>query len=463
MNNKASGIEIANVVNGGFCIGCGACTIVSPSINVNLNKYGEYIADLEKASNADLHNASAVCPFSNTVDNESVIADATFKKVCSNYDNRVGYYSNLYAGYSGDFRMTGSSGGIVTWLLDYLLVNRLVDKVIRVGPSNDGNIYFGYEIITEPESLVTGSTSFYYPVTMQSVLAYVKENPGRYAITAVPCFHKALRLLKKVDPTINDRITYQIGIVCGQMKSSQYLEYLLRRVKVDGELVSACFRRKNEDARADQYLFEATYKRRLSDKIVTVTLSNEKIGANWGMGLFKPKACDFCDDVFAETADIAVMDGWLPKYIEDGKGTSLILSRSNQLNQILSTLLTDGNSYLEPITIEEIVQSQQGGLNHRRNGLRYRLYLLRNTTWYPHKRLNMSNVQSLVFKIDQRLRLLLRSLSRISFYAQNKIGSGLIVYNILMFLPLIAFKVATKVKRIKSRCIISTSGSDGLD
>lgn len=465
MKSNQINIEIANVVNRGFCIGCGACTIISPSIEVYLNQHGEYIADLERASSTELQNASSVCPFSNTTDNESVIADAIFKDVCTNYDDRVGYYSNLYAGYSGDYRRFGSSGGIVTWLLASLLMNNIIDKVIRVGPSSNGNIYFGYEVITDPLSLVTGSTSFYYPVTMQDVLSYVKENPGRYAITAVPCFHKALRLLKKADPIILDRITYQIGIVCGQMKSSFYLEYLLRRIKMNGDLVSACFRRKDINARADQYLFEAKYKTKLSDKFVTATLSNDQIGANWGMGLFKPKACDFCDDVFAETADIAVMDGWLPKYIEDGNGMSLVLSRNNLLNQLLFNLTTDNNSYLEPITVEEIIHSQQGGLNHRRKGLRYRLYLSRNQLWYPHKRVSISNTQGMIFRIDQRIRLLLRTQSRLSFYVQKVYGRGLFIYNISMFIPLFLYKVVTRVKRIMNRFITlaHTDGSDGLD
>ena len=460
MNNS----DITNVVNGGFCIGCGACSVLAPSIKVDLNQYGEYVADLRSSSDSDLQNASAVCPFSDNADNESKIADDIFKDECSFYDQRVGYYSALYAGYSGEYRNFGSSGGITTWLLAQLLNTGLVDKVIRVGPSTTGNEYFGYEVISDTESLLSGATSFYYPVTMQNVLAYVKVNPGRYAITAVPCFHKALRLLKKVDPVILDRISFQIGIVCGQMKSSFYLEYLLRRLKVDGDLVSACFRRKNHDARADQYLFEAKYKKKSSDHIITVSLSNDEIGYNWGMGLFKPKACDFCDDVFAETADIAVMDAWLPKYIEDGKGMSLIVTRNHQINQILCSLSTDDNSYLEPITLEDIVKSQQGGLNHRRKGLRYRLYLSIKGGWYPHKRVNPSNKQSLLFRVDQRLRLILRIQSRIFFYTQKKLANGLFIYNILMSLPLFLYKIVTNFKRILIRSgFTPLDGSDSID
>jgi coenzyme F420 hydrogenase subunit beta len=453
--------EIAKVVQGGFCIGCGACSVIAPDISVELNKYEEYIADLPIVSDIDLEKAADVCPFSNTADNESKIADDIYKSLCTGYDSRIGYYSNLYAGYSGEFRMFGSSGGIVTWILAELLNRGLVDKVIRVGPSTDGGMYFGYEVIGDVESLQHGSTSFYYPVTMQKVLAYVKENPSRYAITAVPCFNKALRLLKKVEPSLSEKIVFQIGIVCGQMKSGFYLDYLLRRSKADGNIVSACFRRKNESGRADQYLFEAKYKKPASDRIETVTLSNDEIGSNWGMGLFKPKACDFCDDVFAETADIAVMDGWLEQYIHDGKGMSLVVVRNQTLNDILSSLLLDPKSFLEPVSVKDIVKSQQGGLNHRRKGLRYRLYLTRNE-WHPNKRLNASNHQSVIFKIEQRLRILLRIFSKYAFFTQKKISNGLFFYNMIMSLPLFSYKLVTKLKRFVIS-IVDTSRSDGTD
>ena len=39
----------------------------------------------------------------------------------------------------------------------------------------------------------------------------------------------------------------------------------------------------------------------------------------WEYGYFKYKACDFCDDIFAECADITVGDAWLSRYKKDGK------------------------------------------------------------------------------------------------------------------------------------------------
>ncbi len=458
--------EIANVVNGGYCIGCGVCTFVTPSISVNLNRYGEYVADLKDASEADLTHASKVCPFSNSTDNESRLAEALYKGSCASYDDRIGYFSSLYAGYAGDCRMSGSSGGIVTWLLGQLLSTGLVDKVIRVGPVSEPGFYFGYDIVDTPEAVKSGSTSFYYPVTLQQVLAYVKANPGRYAITGVPCFHKALRLLEKEEPIIRERLIFNIGIVCGQMKSSHYLEYLTRRANVNGELISACFRRKDPERRADQYLFEATYKDKSSGQVKISTVPNSAIGANWGMGLFKPKACDCCDDVYAETSDTAVMDGWLPQYVKDGKGTSLVIVRNAQIDGLLSALVGDPASLLESISLDAVVESQRGGINHRRIGLRYRLHLAsRHEGWHPLKRLNPANTQGWLFKLEQHFRISLRKLSRSAILTQKNLGDGLLYYSTVMFAPLYAYRILQKSKRalLKLGLLKTANGTDGLD
>lgn len=33
-----------------------------------------------------------------------------------------------------------------------------------------------------------------------------------------------------------------------------------------------------------------------------------------------PRACNYCDDVFAECADVTCMDAWLPEYSQDHRG-----------------------------------------------------------------------------------------------------------------------------------------------
>jgi len=405
-------MTIQQVVDGGFCIGCGACTVPAPRIRIVFNRYGDLVAQLPlDVSSAELSAASAVCPFAAGAD-ETAIAKLSFAEEPVQWDEEVGAHIACYAGYAPAQRTRGSSGGIATWLLTRMMERGLIDYALHVAPSATTNAerFFAYRSSKNADEIQTGSTSFYYPVSMDDVLQIVKSQPGRYAITGVPCFHKALRKLRAVDPVIDERICYQIGIVCGQMKSAHYLDYLLRMADAPaGELTNACFRRKVANRPANDYAFEATVRSPAGPQ--TVRVMNSAIGVNWGMGYFKPEACEVCDDVLAETADVAAMDAWLPKYVQDSGGWSLVVARTRVIEQELALAQSSGDLVLEPISAHDVAESQRGGLNHRRKSLPYRLWMRRGR-WVPAKRFVAGRELGWPLRLEQLLRERLRLRSR---------------------------------------------------
>lgn len=439
-------MDIKEVIERGYCIGCGVCRAVDQNIGVNLNSFGEYIADLKNSSFDKIAEASNVCPFADN-QNETEISNEIFSE--QSQHEAIGRYLGLFAGYSIDDRSAGSSGGIITYIINELFETKKIDYAILVRPhmaDNIRNIDFSFDVISSKLDVRSGSTSFYYPVTYSKVLEFIARNSGRYAITGIPCFHKAIRLLKKQNPLYRDRIKYQLGLVCGQLKSALYFEYLLRRAEVPtGKVESACFRRKDSNGRADEYFFESIV-RDTNEKKHIYRVSNRKIGLNWGMGLFKPKACDYCDDVFAETADIAVMDGWLPQFINDGRGTSLMVIRDKYLYDMMIDGRNKGRLHLQAIATEEIVKSQQGGLNHRRKGLAYRLSMTKEST--PSKRIKPSSDFPLLFKMEQILRIILRNASRRAMVSQIKLGSGLFTFNLIMLPLFVTYRLLHQIRRL---------------
>lgn len=444
MANKMMGVR--DVLKEELCIGCGACTLGTKA-RIVFNSYGELVADVSSCDESEFHQMDSVCPFGSLSANETELAKQEFGACKDIVDGgEIGLYSALYAGYSKEFRESGSSGGVITWLLAHLLRESLVDKVIVVGRSNSGDRFFDFKVIGNVDDLKATGTSFYYPVSYDGVLEYVANNPGRYAITGVPCFHKALRQIKSQNKTIAERVVFQIGIVCGQLKSAFYLDYLDRKVSSERSLVDACFRRKNPVARADDYLFEGVYQATngVGEKR---SVRNREIGANWAMGLFKPKACDFCDDVYAETADISVMDAWLDKYVSDGRGTSLVVARSPAVREILDAGGRDGALAIESVDRAGVVESQRGGLNHRRVGLRYRLFVAAKTGLVPKKRVGASNGIDAWMKVEQRIRSEIRLKSRSAMKAQiDSKENGLDIYNARMRRMLIAYRWFLRVK-----------------
>jgi coenzyme F420-reducing hydrogenase beta subunit len=98
---------------------------------------------------------------------------------------------------------------------------------------------------------------------------------------------------------------------------------------------------------------------------------------DWGAGFFMNNACNFCDDVVAETADVSFGDAWVEPYSSDGNGTNVVVVRSQVVEQIIRDAIAQGQLKLDEVNNEFVVQTQAAGFRQRREGLAYRL------TWAP--------------------------------------------------------------------------------
>jgi len=89
--------------------------------------------------------------------------------------------------------------------------------------------------------------------------------------------------------------------------------------------------------------------------------------------LFAMDACSHCDDVFAEVADVAFMDAWLPEYERNPRGTSLVIARSGLALDLLRSGQESGDLVLEDIAVDRVVLSQNAALREKRERLAVRL------------------------------------------------------------------------------------------
>lgn len=94
---------------------------------------------------------------------------------------------------------------------------------------------------------------------------------------------------------------------------------------------------------------------------------------DWGAGFFQNSACDFCDDVVAETADISFGDAWVEPYSSDGRGTNVVVVRSPEIGELLRGAIADRRLALTEVDASFIRQTQAAGLRQRREGLALRL------------------------------------------------------------------------------------------
>lgn len=399
------------VVKNNLCTGCGLCTSVcsNHSLKMELNEYGFYIpVKLKKCH--DECQCIKVCPFNPNPEPEVKTENEITELFLNEYTHsqpKIGRYIGLYAGYSIKNRLTSSSGGIATYVLSKLLKKGIIQHVISVKESNENSKHYEYAISSSVEQLKKTSKTKYYPVTLESSLKKIKELEGNIAIVGVACFIKGIRLAQHYDPILKQKINFLVGIICGGIKSQFFAEYLANKVGVSPtEYKKPDFRVKDINSTASNYAFSCLNKIG-EEKIIKMW----KVGDMWGTGLFKANACDFCDDVTTELADISLGDAWLEPFSSDGKGTNVIITRSKLAEMLIQEGILQQELHISKLSEKQLIDSQQGSFNHRHGGLQYRKNkALSQNIQIPPKRFDHIRI-SFLLKVIQKLRMKTREKS----------------------------------------------------
>jgi len=363
------------IVNKGLCIGCGICAAICPQkiLEMKWNNYGEYMPVESVPCMKECGLCLKVCPFMDSEDNEDTIGKYLYGSVQGIVHRpETGFSLSAYVGYADEeHRSSGSSGGMVTWILERLLEEKIVDNVVCVTPDNNPEKLFTFADINNSKDIRTGAGSAYYPVEMSKVIRHIIETPGRYAIVGLPCFIKAIRLAQKNNKKLNERIIVTLGLVCGQLKNKYFTDYIATLAGVQGKVTAVRYRGKSLDRPVSNFYYSFT-----NDKGEEKRISwNDGISEAWLNRWFTPKACNYCDDIFAECADVVCMDAWLPEYSQDRKGMSLVLIRSPVIEQVINNGNSSQEIFLNPIAVERVVQSQEEVITTKRQHLAHRLYL----------------------------------------------------------------------------------------
>jgi len=422
-------VTIKQVIENGFCVGCGACKVAnSDSVNIKFVESGYYeakVIDEEKLVNE-------VCPFSSESNSETKLGQDLYGDSIKNFDRRIGFYRNIYAGNVTDDvqRLNSSSGGITSWLTEKLLETNEIDVIVHVG--TDGDL-FKYRVSRCVSDLRKKSNkkSRYYPVTFQEIMSQLKESDERIAFVGIPCFIKSIRLLQK-EGFLNN-IKFCISLLCGHMKLSGFAESLAWQVGVKPtDLKTVDFRVKKENHPASSYFFEA---QNLNGNIFT-SKNGDLLGSNWGMGFFRHKACDFCDDIAGELADVTLGDAWLPKYTKEYLGTNILVVRNELIDQLLNKFTQEVS--LETVDVDTFFETQAGNYRNRRGGI---LARIENTKgWFPEKRLELCDEykgtakQNSIYRYRSKLSVL-----SVKYFIKAKKIDSLLFFKLVIFPRLVKY------------------------
>lgn len=350
------------------CIGCGICAAVCShqKIEMQFNKDDGFYRPTRSLTTCDLQcgHCKQVCPF---VPENPATQEMTAHYFAANEgtfsDDILGYYLQTYEGYSVQHRPQGSSGGLVTWLLETLISRGDIDGAICVVPTPDSPTLFDFKVCESISDIYQCSGSCYQPVEISRALRNITLQKGRrYAVVALPCFAKGLRLALDNNDHLKSQIRFILGLVCGQLKSRHFVEYLCRKHIGRNNPTKIRFRHKRPEHPATNYAYEFTF----ADGSAYTIGWKESISKPWRERLFTLEACDYCDDVFAEGADATFMDAWLPEYSNDSRGHSFVIIRSPDLHHLVEHAKDQEILHIAPISPKKLCESQQGVIRQKR-------------------------------------------------------------------------------------------------
>ena len=369
---------LSNLIENALCIGCGACSVTSPKISIKMNKDGFYRAVIDQAlSDQENTQALEICPFSDSSLNEDQLADKFMPELPFYAPVAGKYISSCVVSLNDEsLRLQSTSSGFTTWILENLLKSKEIDGVIHVSGftnKNESSQNYLYSISTSISDIRAKSKTRYYPVELSHVLKTISSDQLVYAVVGLPCFISAIQNMRSANTFWQNKIKFTISLFCGHLKSRHFTSHILDNSGIASkEVKDLDYRSKSPKWSASNYISSVS-----SDSRTSYLNLNKIPAASWATGAFKYFACNFCDDILGESADVSIGDAWMDPFKNDWKGHNNVIVR----NSFIYSLMISGSQNGELNMIEKSVDyctygAAKGGITDRRDGLAYRLSIM---------------------------------------------------------------------------------------
>jgi coenzyme F420 hydrogenase subunit beta len=209
--------------------------------------------------------------------------------------------------------------------------------------------------------------SVYQPANFGEALQALLAGQDRFAFVGLPCEIAGLEMLKRQRPELAARHVMSIGLFCGGINRFSGVDYYLER-----------FGQRLDGLRQIDFRFgpwPGTIRALTHDGEVR-GIARIRGNSRWNIlryvvafqGPWMLARCRLCPDQVADFADIAVGDPHLPRFrARGGQGFSAVLTRTPRGEALISAALAEGVIGEEPISRNEVVESQGYTLDNRRH------------------------------------------------------------------------------------------------
>ena len=266
----------------------------------------------------------------------------------------VGPYRKIYIGKSTrqKYMENGSSGGVITTLLEYGMRNHVFEEVLTVSNDTDAVVARpGYVKTIEKEQ-----GSKYVSAPLCSVYDKGKKN---LAVTALPCQVKAIKK--------QNENHFVFGLFCSKLSLEDLIVYIAKQNNRDRDDISSVNYR--------QGTWPGNFIMKFSDKTEMVEKYNRsKFNAAYNSYNFSGAGCLLCDDYFSEQADISFGDPWGRKqYEENYLGETIIIARSERGLKLVEDAIAAGVIEAREFELEKLIKGHLKEIYNKKTALIQRM------------------------------------------------------------------------------------------
>ena len=339
---------VKTVLRHKMCLGCGLCKVYGGSEMI-CNDRG-----FVPKGGTDCSILNQICPSIGY--NINSLGEQLFPQTTSCYE--LGHYQGLYSTSSLDKTIlkNASSGGIITAIAKYLLINKYVDAVVC-----NKFIYEGSRVRTLPfiansvEDLYEGQGSKYCPTDTLVVLEEIKKkSEKKYCLIATPCQVAGFRLASLYDEILKERVPYVISNFCGGYRDFREIDFF---VKKKAGFSNVSFFRHRGGGQPGSLLI-----RNNDGKEFTYPYPDYAHLSP----IVKNERCTLCVDATGELADFSCGDAWLKNRKNYTEPLSIVVPRSAKAMAILRDMLEAKEIVLDEITEQEVKESQKYNIDSKK-------------------------------------------------------------------------------------------------
>ena len=337
--------DLSGVIEEGLCIGCGACTVADPTVELRLNP-AKLCFEPSHASNAA---AAAVCP---AVQVDFAGLQRQIFGPAGETPGPFGVVESVMLAQSTNEprNVNASSGGLIKELVIALLNRPDVDGAIALGHVQ--GLDFRPRLITRPEQVDELPGSIYHALAQPEALELLRENDGRYVLVAIPCHLEGIfQYIFTHEPHLADRIHTTIGLLCGWQYSHHAIRAICEYKGVDPERIADISFRGGGPVGKLQIVTDDGKAARASRRVDF----SYQVAFDRHMNVAR---CHLCINHSNFLADIVVGDAWLPSTVFTKTGISLLVNRTPATDTLVREMAAAGQIKISDVTEAEIEESQ---------------------------------------------------------------------------------------------------------